>query len=100
LNQIQEQHASADIAFGDADNQSEIRFTKTFFCFLVALLHTLGKLNFLVRGQQRHLADFLKIHAHRIVNRDSLWNGGFQIDFFRLVHDHVGILCNIDIILQ
>ena len=38
----------------------------------VALLHALGKLDFLVRRKQRHLADFLQIHAHGIVDGDAL----------------------------
>ena len=69
LNQIQERHPAADVFLGNADNQTEIRLDQTLLRLLVTLLHSLGKLDFFLGGKQRHIADFLQIHAHRILYR-------------------------------
>jgi hypothetical protein len=36
----------------------------------VGQLHLLGQINFLAGRQQRHLADLLEVHAHRVIERD------------------------------
>ena len=41
----------------------------------VALGHALGQLLLLLRGEQRHLADLLEVHAHRVVGRERVGHG-------------------------
>ena len=41
----------------------------------VALGHALGQLLLLLRGEQRHFADLLEVHAHRVVGRERVGHG-------------------------
>ena len=41
---------------------------------LTALIHTLSELNLILTDKQRYSADFLKVHAYRIVNADAFGN--------------------------
>ena len=51
LNQIQEQHAAADVTLGDADDEPQIRFRQPSFRFFVAMLDPLRQLHFVVGRQ-------------------------------------------------
>ena len=59
LNEVQKGHPTAHIAFGNADNQTQVGLSQLFLGFVIACFHTLGNAHFLLRGQERHLADFL-----------------------------------------
>ena len=48
---------------------------------LIALLHALGDIDFLLGRQKRNLADFLEVHAHRVINADTL--GHAQVNLLR-----------------
>ena len=72
LDQIQELHAPAHIALGNADHQTEICFREALSRLLIALVHAAGILNLLLGGKQRHLADLLQIHSDRVRDADAL----------------------------
>ena len=110
LDQIEKQHAAADIALCDRDNQSQVRLSQALLgtvaeldillklcallrrngiafvcdtlCGLVALLHALCERYLLLRGQQIDLADLLQIHADRIVNGERFSHGRGIDQFF------------------
>ena len=69
LDQVEELHAAADIAFCDGNDQTKVGLRQTAARFLVALAHALGKLDLLGRIEQVDLADLLQIHADRVVQR-------------------------------
>ena len=79
LNQVEKEHAASYIPFRNTDNKPQVRLRKLLFCFLVAFLHAQSKLDFLLRAQQRHLADFFQVHPHRVVNIDALWQSQVEI---------------------
>ena len=82
LNQIQEQHPSSHISFGNADHQTQVGFCQTLLGFLISHFHSLRQINFLFRRKQGHLSYFLQIHTHRIFNADSVRNG--KVDIFHI----------------
>ena len=41
----------------------------------VALGHALGQILLLLGGEQRHLADLLEVHAHRVIGRERVGHG-------------------------
>ena len=97
LDQIQEQHPAAYIFFGNADNQTQVRFTKLLLGLFISGLHFLRQFDFFLRGKERHLSDLFQIHANRIIHRDPLGNRRFQIDFlgiaaFRDCRLHIRII--------
>ena len=49
---------------------------------LVALLHALGDVDFLLGRQEGHLADLLEVHAHGVVDADALRHA--QVNLLRL----------------
>ena len=79
LDQIEKLHATAHIFFRNADHQTEICLRQALFCLLVAQLHALCQLNFLVRGKQRNLADFLQVHTDRIFHTHTFRYGKIQL---------------------
>ena len=73
---------------------------------LVARLHTPREFDLLIRRKQRNAADFLEVHADRIVDGDALRNTELRLEvklrvvfieiFFevrRLLTDHLSGLC-------
>ena len=72
LYQIEEQHASSDILLGDTYYQSEVCLAELLLRILVALLHPLGKVDLLLRSEERHLSDLLQVHPDRVVDSDVL----------------------------
>ena len=98
LYEIEEQHAPADIALGNAHDETKIRLCQFLLRFLIARFHALGKGDFLICGKERHAADLLQIHAHGIVDADSLGNAEIDIHLFlSLVLVHLR-LCTVRII--
>ena len=99
LNQIQEQHTTSHVSFGNADYQTEVGFCQTFLCFLIALFHTLCKLNFFVCRKKAYLTDLFQIHTNRIFNADTFRNRKIDLvkfDFFLVIHlFDVGIVIHI-----
>ena len=95
LDQIQKQHAAADIALGDADHQTQVSLGQTLLRILVAVLHALRQLDFLLCGQKRHLADLLQVHAHRILDADAVRNGKVDI-----LHIHLVLLRQKDLLIR
>src|SRR6266496_1090033 len=94
LDQIQQEHAAADVAPGDGDDQPQVGLDQLLLGQLalpldplqladaraggglvelggggLALLDRLGEDDLLLGGQQRDLADLLEVHPHRIVGR-------------------------------
>lgn len=51
---------------------------------LVAFVGPFGQFDFIIPGQKRHPADFLQIHADRVIHNDPFRNG--QVGQFRFVH--------------
>ncbi len=74
LDQVEEQHAAADIALRDGDNQTKVGLREPLLGLLAdlaALLHLLGELDLLLGGEKRHLADLLQIHTDRVLDGDA-----------------------------
>ena len=95
LNQIEEEHAAADIALGDGDDQTQIRLGELLFRrlrHLAAHFHLLGDLDLFFRRQQRHLADFLEVHAHGVVNADAFRNGDVHVRARHIGGQHGGLI--------
>ena len=99
LDQVQELHTPAHIALGDGYHQTEVGLGQALFGGLVALQHTLGQLDLLVRRQQVHLADLLQIHAHRIVNGKTVHRNGL-VDLILGDFFHVAEVFLVEILLQ
>ena len=72
LDQIEEKHTAVDVPLGDADDQTQVRLDKLLLRFLVAERHLIGQFQLLFGGEQRHLADVLEIHPHRVVDGHAL----------------------------
>ena len=103
LNQIEEKHAPAHIALGDADHQTQIGLHKTLFGVLVAFLHPLCQLHLFLGGKQRNTADFLQVHADRVVDANAFRHA--EVDFHLALSSdglvnvdvfHIGILIQLD----
>src|SRR5699024_8616716 len=73
LNQIQELHAAANIAFCDADNQSQVCLGQTFSCIRVALCHSFSQFNLFLWSQQRNTADLLEVNFDRVIDADTVY---------------------------
>ena len=71
LDQIQKQHSASHITLRNADYQTKVGFCQTFLGFLIALLHTLRKLDLLVCCKKADFTDLLEIHTDRILNADT-----------------------------
>ena len=83
LDQVQEEHAAADIALGNADDQTQVGLGQTLLGILVTGLHALGEGDLLLCGQERNLADLLEIHAHRILDIDTVRDR--EVDVFQIL---------------
>ena len=97
LHQIHHRQAIRGILLGDRDNQAQVSLDQMLACIvaaidlllqrkalaprlipfaikaaarIVARFHRLGQRHFLLGRKQRHLADLLQVHAHRIIKRD------------------------------
>ena len=69
-------------------------------CFRVAVCHALGDFDLLIGGQQRHFADLFEIHAHRVVDVDSLDGGQRTLDLRDFLVDvlrHFNIFYDVDV---
>ena len=83
LNEIEEQHAAADVAFGDAHDETEVCLRHAALGLLVALRHAHGELDLFLLREQADLADLLEIHAHGVVGRVGIHHAvGFGDLFF------------------
>ena len=67
LDEVKEQHAAADMALCDRNDQTQVGLGHAALCLLVALAHSYRKLDLLLGGQKRHLADLLEEHANGVV---------------------------------
>ena len=92
LNQVKEEHPLSDIPLRDADDKTQVSLDKLVLCFLVTVVHSLGKQKLPVRVKQRHRADLLEVHPDRVVDRQP----------FLCQHTlHVlGALVSLDIVLD
>ena len=75
LNEVEKQHAAPDVALGDRHDQTQVRLGHAALGLLIALGHALGQLLLLLGGEQRHLADLLEVHTHRVVGRERVGHG-------------------------
>ena len=50
--------------------------------FLVARLHELSELDFLLCREEGNMPDFLEVHTDRVVEADTLGNGEVDLDLF------------------
>ena len=91
LNQIQEQHPSAHIAFGNADYKTKVCLTEFFLSLFVTFFHSLCQFNFFIGTEKRYFSDFLEIHSDRVVYSNSFWQSCFDIDFAGFSHDNTVI---------
>src|SRR5699024_6832813 len=71
LDQVEEEHTAADVAFGDTYHEAEVRFSQTAFSNFVPFINFFGEFNFLLRTEQIDPADFLQVHPYRIVDLDA-----------------------------
>ena len=67
LNEVKEVHSPADIALCDRNDQAQVCLCHAALCLLVALAHSYRKLDLLLGGQKRNLADLLEKHADGVV---------------------------------
>ncbi|MNN47904.1 hypothetical protein D3C81_1623480 [compost metagenome] len=68
LNQIEEQHPTTYISFGNADYKPKICFCKPALSLFIAVFNTLGQFHFIICGKERYTTDFLQVHTNRIIN--------------------------------
>ena len=68
LDQIEELHASAEIALRDADDQTQVRFAQALLGGNVAVRNADGELSFLVGAEKRHPADLLEVYLDGIIH--------------------------------
>ena len=90
LDEVEKQHAAADIALGDRHDQTEVCLLHAVLGLRVALGHALGQLLLLLRGEQRHFADLLEVHAHRVVGRERVGHGLDLLELGQRVLVHRG----------
>ena len=69
LDEVEEQHAAAHVALGDGDHEAQVGLDELALGLHVAALDALGQRDLFLGGEQRHLADLLEVHAHRVVGR-------------------------------
>ena len=75
LNEVEEEHASADIFFCDADNQTEVCLNKFAFCNLSCLPafdDFSCEFDFFFCCQELNASDFTEIHSYRVIKTDAL----------------------------
>ncbi len=72
LHKVQKAHAAAGIALGNGNHKSKICLNEALLRHLIALLLPCCQTELLLCTQQRHGADLLQIHPHRILGADSL----------------------------
>ena len=96
LDEVQEQHAPADIAFGNADDEAQVGIGQfllgnragfdVFFCRIgsIALFNGLGQGNFFCRRQQGDAADFFQVHADRVIDIDAFRYA--EVDIVQIRH--------------
>ena len=82
LDEVEEQHAAADVAFRDGDDEAQVRLGETLRRLLVAVVHALGERDFLLRRQEGHASDLLEVHAHGVVDAHALGDGEVDLDLF------------------
>ena len=75
LNQVQQHHAPAHIAPGDGHHQTEVGLGHAALGLLISGGDPHRQLHLLLRGQQRHLADLLQVHPHRVVGEEVVGQG-------------------------
>ena len=83
LNQIQEQHTTANISFCDTYYQTQVCFCQFFlrrFAFRAAFFHFSCQFDFFFCCQQRNFTDFFQVHTHGVVDVDTF--GQCQVEFF------------------
>ena len=104
LNEVEKLHASANVAFCDRHDKTQVCFAQNMLCLFVALFHTFCKFDLLICGQKRNFADVFEVDFHRVVHariddfvkRDVvLLDGFFHFDVLVLqsVEHHLHILC-------
>ena len=100
LNQVEKQHAAANISLCDGNDETQVRFGELMLRLGVSVRHALRDLNLLIRGEQRHFADLFEIHAHRVVDVDALDGGQRALDLRDLLVDvlrHFDVFNDVDI---
>ena len=75
LDEVEKQHAAADVALGDRHDQTQVCLGHAALGLLIALGHALGQILLLLGREQRHLADLLEVHAYRVVGRERVGHG-------------------------
>ena len=100
LDQIQEEHASSYVSFGNTDYQTKISFCQTLFRIFISILHSFSQADLFVSGEKWNFSDFFQIHTDRIFNADSLRYRQVdilhiylilfaEIHFFFIAHDQI-----------
>ena len=67
LDEIEEEHAAADVAFRDGHHEPQVGLDQLPARGRVVALDALGERDLLGRGEQRHAADLAQVGAHRVV---------------------------------
>ena len=96
LNQVQEQHAAADVLLGDADDEAQVGLDQAALRLLVPPLHSLGQLDLIGRVEQRDLADLLEVHPDRIIDADPFEGLEHGLGLFLVVGPLLGLLRVVD----
>src|SRR5256712_2302477 len=101
LNKVQEEHPAAHVFLGDADDQAQVGLNEAALSFLVALLHALGQIDLLLRGEERDLPDLLEVHPDRVIDRHTLRLTRLLLFLaFALLLGLLGIFNDVDALLQ
>ena len=69
LDQVEEAEAAAEVALGDRDDEAEVRLGHLRLRRHVAALDALREADFLVGGEERHLADLAQVEAEAVEAR-------------------------------
>ena len=82
LDEVKEKHASSNIAFRYTHDETQVCLSQCLLRRFVAVFHALGQIDFLIGRQKGYAADFLEIHAHRIIYADALGDAQVNIRLF------------------
>ncbi len=102
LDQIQDVQTPAGILLGDGNHQPEVGFRQLVLGRLIPLGDPLGKLHFFLGAQQLHLADFLQVHPHGIVQGilGGQVNGVNQLLLFQAAQVDVPVVHGQGVVVQ
>ena len=73
LNQVQELHATSDIAFSDWDYQTKVGFCQTLFSFQITIFNSDSQFFFLFVTQEGHYPNLFEVHTNRVIDFSWVW---------------------------